>query len=80
MDWNNVDLDSPFEKSLPMLDAYTFEQLLLEVSCNLRVINEETVTAQFMESLNSKIESAKEVFKANLKNIVENAQTERAIP
>jgi formiminotetrahydrofolate cyclodeaminase len=78
MDWNNVDLkENSSERESTILDAYSFEQLLLEIHCNLREINDETVTAQFMESLNSKIESAKEIFKSNLKNIVKQAKKER---
>lgn len=79
MDWNNVDLNS-HEREANILDPYSFDTLLLEVNCNLREINHETVKAQFMESLNSKIQSAKEVFAANLDNIVKEAQTERAKP
>lgn len=79
MNWNNVNLKDPYERNLPVLDAYDFDTLLLEVACNLREINAETVKAQFMESLNSKIESAKEIFAANLENLVKEANAERAI-
>ena len=80
MDWNNVDLNSAYERGQNILDPYSFDTLLLEIHCNLREINHETVKAQFMESLNSKIQSAKEVFAVNLDNIVKEAQTERAKP
>jgi len=80
MDWNNVDLSSPSERDANILDPLSFDILLLEVSCNVREINEQTVRAQFMESLNSKIESAKEVFEANIKNITKEAVRYRAIP
>jgi len=80
MDWNNVDLSSPSERDANILDPLSFDILLLEVSCNVRDINEQTVRAQFMESLNSKIESAKEVFEANIKNITKEAVRYRAIP
>ena len=36
MDWTNIDLESGYEKSQNLMDGYTFEQLLLEVYCNLR--------------------------------------------
>jgi len=80
MDWNNVDLSSPSERDANILEPLSFDILLLEVSCNVREINEQTVRAQFMESLNSKIESAKDVFEANIKNITKEAVRYRAIP
>lgn len=79
MDYLNIDFNSDSERNSNLLDAYDFETLFLEISCNLREINEETVKQQFYESLNSKIQSAKDIFNANLKNIVKYAQEERAI-
>lgn len=76
-DWNNIDLDSPCERDLSILDAYTFDQLLLEISCNLPAINETAVRQQFETELKSRIESAREVFEANLENIVDKAIEER---
>lgn len=76
-DWDNIDLDSPSERDLSILDAYTFEQLLLEINCNLPTINRKTVKAQFRAELNSRIASAKEVFEANLENIIDTALAER---
>ena len=79
MDFLNIDLKSDYERNADILDGYDLETLILEISCNLREINEETVKQQFYESLNSKIQSAKDIFNANLKNIVKYAQEERAI-
>ena len=79
MDYFNIDLNSDHERNTDILDGYNLDTLFLEISCNLREINEETVKAQFYESLNSKIQSAKDIFNANLKNIVKYAQEERAI-
>ena len=79
MDYFNIDLKSDYERNLDILDGYNLETLFLEISCNVTEINEETVKAQFYESLNSKIQSAKDIFNANLKNIVKYAQEERAI-
>ena len=79
MNYLNIDLNSDHERNSNLLDGYDFETLFLEISCNLTEINEETVKAQFYESLNSKIQSAKDIFNANLKNIVKYAQEERAI-
>ena len=79
MDYLNIDFNSDYERNSNILDGYDFDTLFLEISCNLREINEETVKQQFYESLNSNIQSAKDVFNANLKNIVKYAQEERAI-
>ena len=79
MDYLNINFSSDRERNSNLLDGYDFETLFLEISCNLREINEETVKQQFYESLNSKIQSAKDIFNANLKNIVKHAQEERAI-
>ena len=79
MDYLNINLSNDQERNTDILDGYDLETLFLEISCNLTEINEETVKAQFYESLNSKIQSAKDIFNANLKNIVKYAQEERAI-
>ena len=79
MDYLNINLNNDHERNTNILDGYDLETLFLEISCNLREINEETVKKQFYESLNSKIQSAKDIFNANLKNIVKYAQEERAI-
>ena len=79
MDYFNIDLKSDYERNSDILDAYNLDTLFLEISCNLREINDETVKKQFYESLNSKIQCAKDIFNANLQNIVKYAQEERAI-
>ena len=79
MDYLNINLNSDYERNTDILHGYNLDTLFLEISCNLREINEETVKKQFYESLNSKIQSAKDIFNANLQNIVKYAQEERAI-
>ena len=79
MDFLNINLNNDHERNTDILDGYDLETLFLEISCNVTEINEETVKQQFYESLNSKIQSAKDIFNANLKNIVKYAQEERAI-
>ena len=79
MDYLNININNDHERNTNILDGYDLETLFLEISCNLREINEETVKKQFYESLNSKIQSANDIFNANLKNIVKYAQEERAI-
>ena len=76
VDWNNVDLNS-HEVDLYLIDPLTFETLLLEINCNIRDINPATVTAQFEEDLQSRIEESRSVFKANLNNIVKKALKNR---
>lgn len=73
MNWKNIDLNSPSERQLNIIDPLTFDILLLEISCNLPEINEATIRAQFEEDLKSRIQSAKEVFNDNLKNILKDA-------
>ena len=79
MDYLNINFSGDNERNSNLLDGYDFETLFLEISCNLTELNEESVKKQFYESLNSKIQSAKDIFNANLKNIVKYAQEERAI-
>ena len=78
IDWNNVDLADSFESSRNLIENLTFAVLLIEINCNLREINAETVRAQFEEDLRGRIDEAREIFAANLANIVAHAQKERA--
>lgn len=73
-DWNNIDLDS-HEVGCAIVDEYTFESLLLEIECNLPVINEDTVREQFYKSLKSNFDEAKDIFESNIKNIVSHAKS-----
>ena len=77
MNWKNVDLNSPYERNQNILNEHSFETLLLEISCNVRDINTDTVKKQFYKSLQSKVQSAREVFYNNLENITETAIKER---
>jgi hypothetical protein len=76
-DWYNINLDSSFERDQCLIDPLTFEIFLIEVGCNLREINAETVTAQFEEDLQTRIDEARSIFKSNLPNIVKYAQEKR---
>ena len=73
MDWNNIDLKNQYERSQNIIDSLSFETLLLEISCNVKNINSATVMAQFEADLQSRIESARDVMRANLQNIVNDA-------
>ena len=66
MDYLNINLNNDHERNSNILDGYDLETLFLEISCNVTEINEETVKMQFYESLNSKIQCAKDIFNANL--------------
>lgn len=74
-DWDNIDLKSPSQSSLNILDSYSFDILLLEISCNIKdiEINEKTVREQAMISINAKYNEAINVLDANLKNITKEA-------
>jgi hypothetical protein len=73
-DWSNVDLDS--ESHLSLIEGLSFDTLLLEINCNIQIqeINAKTVTEQFELDLQSRIDEAREIFRANLKNIVKKAK------
>lgn len=73
MNFFNIDLNSPYETNQPILDSYNIETLLLEVSCNLRDINEKTVREQAIVSLKSKYDTAIEILEANIINITNKA-------
>lgn len=75
-DWKNIDLDS-HEIDSSLIDDFTFEDLLLTINCNLPVINEVTVRAEFEKLLALKVEATMDVFNCNLTNIVNHAIKER---
>ena len=77
-DWNNIDMHSPSETSLNLVENLTFDTLLLEIGCNCEKIDEQSVTKQFEEDLRSRIQSAREIFQANLQSITRKAKLTRA--
>ena len=77
IDWSNIDLQSNYEISLAIVDAYTFDDLLLEINCNLPVIDEKTIMRHFEDALQSRINSAREIMRENLQNITRHAQAYR---
>jgi len=80
MDWNNVNMNYAHERDSKILDAYSFDCLFEEIYSNLSEVNEATVSKLFKEMLESKINCAKEIFEANLDNIVKYAIEERKEP
>ena len=79
MNWNNIDLNSPFESSQPILDSYDCDTILLEVSCNLKEITKESVREQALKSIKEKYQTAIEILDANLDTLTANAIKERKI-
>lgn len=71
MNWKNIDLNSSYERSQPVLDPYDVETLLLEISCNIRDINRLTVMQHIDNVLLAKISEARQIFADNLDNIVD---------
>lgn len=79
MDWKNINLKSPYETAQNLLENYTFDTLLLEISCNIKEINTETVRAQALDSIRAKYQEAIEILDSNLSNITKESQRLRAI-
>jgi len=77
MNWKNIDLTDNTERDLNILDPYSFNILLLEIDCNVKLINKETVRNQFKTELKRKTVEAIEIFNNNLDNIVKEAKIER---
>ena len=78
-DWKNIDLDRDIEREKCILDPYTFNQLLLEIHCNIedKNITPHNIHLHFERELQLKIKSAREVFSNNLTNIVKKARKDR---
>jgi len=77
MNWNNIDLNSGYERDQNVLDGISSADLLLNIACNVKEITAETVRREFDTALESAVNSAKEVFEANLENYVKKAKEER---
>lgn len=77
MDWNNVNLESGYERDQNILDPMNFDYLLLLLQHNVRDINAESIEAEFLNDLEIKIQSAKDVFEANKAEILRKALEER---
>ncbi len=76
-DWDNIDLTYAYERDKNMLDPYSFEDLLLEIRCNLKDINSQTVLVQARESIDAKYREAIGILNANIYNIIQYAKSER---
>lgn len=77
MNWNNIDLQSPYETSRNVLDSITSDDLLLCFDHNVRDLNSLSITQEFEANLERAVESARDVFKANLLNYLREAKARR---
>ena len=75
MNYNNLDLNS-HEADVKIVDDLTFNDLLLQIDCNLpkHNINKVTVQAEFDMVLTLITKGAEDLFKTNLNNIVKKAK------
>ena len=71
MNWKNVNLKN--ESEAEFLDGYTFDQLLLEISCNFKKeeLTEEQVLKFAFSEIDLKVRLAKDILKDNISNIIE---------
>lgn len=60
-----------------LLDGITFDDVILAVHCNCRVINRETVTKQFFEILEQRLLDMNELLNRNIDKIAEEARKGR---
>lgn len=79
MNWNNINLNNVSERYANLIDGLTFDTLMLEIACNIPAenLNAQTITAQFEEDLQNRVREAREIFQANLNNIVTQSIKER---
>jgi hypothetical protein len=70
--WMNLDFSHAGECSKELIDGLTFDQLLIEMSCNVNreKFTLETLEAQFELDLRLRSECARDVFNANKKNLL----------
>lgn len=81
MNWENVDLSDGYERDQNFLDPYSFDTLLLEISCNIPndKISRESVLKQVHENIQNRVEEAYRIIENNLDNIVEQARKEKEL-
>jgi hypothetical protein len=65
-EWIRKDMTSAYQKQLCIVDPYRFTNLLLNVAHNVRTVTPEAIREQFEQDLQSSMDSAREVFAANL--------------
>lgn len=78
-DYINLDLDSAYNRNKTIIDSLDFETLLLELHCNCRTIDEESVMKQFTEDLESRLEDARWMMQENMQSIIKKAKRNQRI-
>jgi len=77
-DWNNLDPAAhPSDRDAQLIDPFTVSDLLLQVSCNLKIITPETVREELVATIDRTMADALEVFDANTTALVKAAQLDR---
>tara|TARA_R110001592_G_C13090638_1_gene743405 strand:+ start:829 stop:1092 length:264 start_codon:yes stop_codon:yes gene_type:complete len=78
IDWTNVNLEENYERSLNLLENYTFDTLILEISCNLRreKFTEEEIKQLATDMIRAKYREAMELLEDNLTNITNQVKKE----
>ena len=71
MNWNNIDLKSNYELSQTFLDGYSFDTLILELTCNYPAeqITPGLVRKHAIEQITLKAQEAVSIIEHNMKNI-----------
>jgi len=64
--WIRKDMTSAYEKQLCIIDPFRFTDLLLNVAHYVPTVTPEAIREAFEKELQSKVDTAREVFNANL--------------
>jgi len=72
-----IDFKRPSETAQNLLEPISFDRLLLEIECNIKVITPHTVRVQFELDLREAVQSARDVFNANLPGLMNVAVSTR---
>lgn len=74
-----MDLSDGYERDQNFLDAYSFDTLLLEIKCNMRVeeITKENIRNHVAKLISNRVAEALEIVDDNMQNIINQAKKER---
>jgi len=75
MDWNNIEL--PADGKACLVDPFTIDDLLLQVSCNCPEITEAAIMVELQSALNQRMFDAWDVFEANKETLLAAARKDR---
>lgn len=79
MNWDNINLNSSYERGQSILDSYNMDTILLELHCNFKKedITKEKVMNHIKDTIKLKVNCALEVFENNLENIIKKAKEDK---